>query len=142
MKLTPLRVLTIPLILTITACTSMRTTEQPSATTEDPSRAIAAIPTDGEMECRREKVMGSNLTQRVCTPKSSSAEDAQPKTQIAKVDENEDQIVCKKEKVMGSNLRKRVCYRKKDRDARNKNDQDDYREMSTRSVRPGASTLD
>ena len=95
---------------------------------------------DAQLECRREKVMGSNLTQSL-HPKAP-AQKMQSKTQIAKVDENEDQIVCKKEKVMGSNLRKRVCYRKKDRDARNKSDQDDYREMSTRSVRPGASTLD
>ena len=140
MKLRSKLLFTGALLLTLSACTSMRITEESASSSASQTTADRAE--DVQLECRREKVMGSNLTQRVCTPKSSSAEDAQPKTQIAKVDENEDQIVCKKEKVMGSNLRKRVCYRKKDRDARNKNDQDDYREMSTRSVRPGASTLD
>ena len=95
-----------------------------------------------QVECRREKVMGSNLTQRVCNPKPSSGEGEKPKTQIAKSDEAEDQMICRKEKVMGSNLRKRVCYRKKDRESRNRSDQDDYREMSTRAISPGSSNLD
>ena len=47
-----------------------------------------------------------------------------------------DQIICRKEKVMGSNLRKRVCYRKRDLEAKSKLDQEEYREMSTRAVRP------
>ena len=37
---------------------------------------------------------------------------------------------------MGSNLRKRVCYRKRDLEAKSKLDQEEYREMSTRAVRP------
>ena len=128
------------LLLILSACNSMRISEE--STSISASQRTADSAENAQLECRREKVMGSNLTQRVCYPKDSGTEDSNPKTQIAKVDENEDQIVCKKEKVMGSNLRKRVCYRKKDRDARNKSDQDDYRELSTRSVRPGASTLD
>ena len=47
-----------------------------------------------------------------------------------------DQMICRKEKVMGSNLRKRVCYRKRDLEAKSKLDQEEYREMSTRAVRP------
>ena len=49
-----------------------------------------------------------------------------------------DQMICRKEKVMGSNLRKRVCYRKRDLEAKSKLDQEEYREMSTRAVRPTA----
>lgn len=51
-------------------------------------------------------------------------------------EDSEDQIVCRKEKVMGSNLRQNVCYRKRDLDAKSKLDQEDYREMTTRAVRP------
>ena len=47
-----------------------------------------------------------------------------------------DQLICRKEKVIGSNLRKRVCYRKSDLEAKSKLDQEDYREMTTRAVRP------
>ena len=47
-----------------------------------------------------------------------------------------DQLICRKEKVIGSNLRKRVCYRKSDLEAKSKLDQEDYREMATRAVRP------
>lgn len=48
----------------------------------------------------------------------------------------DDQLICRKEKVMGSNLRQRVCYRKRDLEAKSKLDQEDYREMNTRAVRP------
>ena len=126
----------------LAACSSMRISETSSrASTNAPSN-VAESATSEQIECRREKVMGSNLTQRVCNPKPSSGEAEKPKTQIAKVDEAEDQMICRKEKVMGSNLRKRVCYRKKDRESRNRSDQDDYREMSTRAISPGSSNLD
>ena len=138
-----LLILLYTLVLTsLAACTSTRVAETPSEAAANPSSDVVKSATSEQMECRREKVMGSNLTQRVCYPKSSSGEDEMSKTQIAKVDEAEDQMICRKEKVMGSNLRKRVCYRKKDRESRNRSDQDDYREMSTRAISPGSSNLD
>jgi len=126
----------------LAGCTSMRVTETASRAATSASSDVAEDTTSEQVQCRREKVMGSNLTQRVCNPKPSSGESEKPKTQIAKADEAEDQMICRKEKVMGSNLRKRVCYRKKDRESRNRSDQDDYREMSTRAISPGSSNLD
>ena len=126
----------------LAACTSMRISETSSIASTNTSSDVAESNASEQIECRREKVMGSNLTQRVCNPKPSSGEGEKPKTQIAKADEAEDQMICRKEKVMGSNLRKRVCYRKKDRESRNRSDQDDYREMSTRAISPGSSNLD
>ena len=126
----------------LAACTSMRINETPSGAATSASSDGAMSATGEQTECRREKVMGSNLAQRVCYPKPTSGEDEKPKTQIAKADDAEDQMICRKEKVMGSNLRKRVCYRKKDRESRNRSDQDDYREMSTRAISPGSSNLD
>ena len=126
----------------LAACSSMRISEAPSGAATSASSAEAENATSEQVACRREKVMGSNLIQRVCYPDASTPRVEKPKTQIAKADEAEDQMICRKEKVMGSNLRKRVCYRKKDREARNKNDQDNYREMSTRAVSPGSSNLD
>ena len=129
-------------LTSLAACTSTRIAETSSEAAANPPSDVVESATSEQMECRREKVMGSNLAQRVCYPKSSSGENEVSKTQIAKVDEAEDQMICRKEKVMGSNLRKRVCYRKKDRESRNKSDQDDYREMSTRAISPGSSNLD
>ena len=132
----------ISVLSSLAACTSMRISETSSRASTSASSDVASSSANEQVECRREKVMGSNLTQRVCYPKSSSGEDEMSKTQIAKADEAEDQMICRKEKVMGSNLRKRVCYRKKDRESRNRSDQDDYREMSTRAISPGSSNLD
>ena len=132
----------ISVLSSLAACTSMRISETSSRASTSASSDVASSSANEQVECRREKVMGSNLTQRVCNPKPSSGESEKPKTQIAKVDEAEDQMICRKEKVMGSNLRKRVCYRKKDRESRNRSDQDDYREMSTRAISPGSSNLD
>ena len=142
MRQLPLSLLFISVLSSLAACSSMRISETSSRASTNASSDAVESATSEQMECRREKVMGSNLTQRVCYPKSSSGEDEKSKTQIAKVDEPEDQMICRKEKVMGSNLRKRVCYRKKDRESRNRSDQDDYREMSTRAISPGSSNLD
>lgn len=137
-----LSLLFISVLSGLAACTSMRISETSSRASTSASSDVASSSANEQVECRREKVMGSNLTQRVCNPKPSSGESEKPKTQIAKADEAEDQMICRKEKVMGSNLRKRVCYRKKDRESRNRSDQDDYREMSTRAISPGSSNLD
>jgi len=137
-----LSLLFISVLSSLAACTSMRISETSSRASTSASSDVASSSANEQVECRREKVMGSNLTQRVCNPKPSSGESEKPKTQIAKADEAEDQMICRKEKVMGSNLRKRVCYRKKDRESRNRSDQDDYREMSTRAISPGSSNLD
>ena len=142
MRLLLLSLLFTCVLSSLAACTSTRIAETSSEAAANPSSNVAESATSEQIECRREKVMGSNLTQRVCNPKPSSGEAEKPKTQIAKVDEAEDQMICRKEKVMGSNLRKRVCYRKKDRESRNRSDQDDYREMSTRAISPGSSNLD
>ncbi|MEC8601218.1 MAG: hypothetical protein VXY24_05935 [Pseudomonadota bacterium] len=120
----------------------MRIAETSSEAAANSPSDVAESSASEQMECRREKVMGSNLTQRACYPKSSSGEDEKPKTQIAKAAEAEDQMICRKEKVMGSNLRKRACHRKKNRESRNRSNQDDYREMSKRAISPDSSNLD
>jgi hypothetical protein len=142
MRQSLLSLLFISVLSSLAACSSMRISETSSRASTNASSDVAESNASEQVECRREKVMGSNLTQRVCNPKPSSGEGEKPKTQIAKADEAEDQMICRKEKVMGSNLRKRVCYRKKDRESRNRSDQDDYREMSTRAISPGSSNLD
>ena len=142
MRQSLLSLLFISVLSSLAACSSMRISETSSRTSTNASSDVAESNASEQVECRREKVMGSNLTQRVCNPKPSSGESEKPKTQIDKADEAEDQMICRKEKVMGSNLRKRVCYRKKDRESRNRSDQDDYREMSTTAISPGSSNLD
>ena len=142
MRQSLLSLLFISVLSSLAACTSMRISETSLVDSTNTSSNVAESATSEQIECRREKVMGSNLTQRVCNPKPSSGATEKPKTQIAKADEAEDQMICRKEKFMGSNLRKRVCYRKKDRESRNRSDQDDYREMSTRAISPGSSNLD
>ena len=142
MRQLPLSLLFISVLSSLAACTSMRISETSSRASTNTSSDLAKSNASELVDCRREKVMGSNLTQRVCKPKPSSREGEKPKTKIAKTDEAEDQMICRKEKVMGSNLRKRVCYRKKDRESRNRGDQDDYREMSTRAINPGSSNRD
>ena len=142
MRQSLLSLLFISVLSSLAACSGMRISETSSRASTNASSDVAESSAREQVECRREKVMGSNLTQRVCNPKPSSGKGEKPKAQIAKADEAEDQMICRKEKVIGSNLRKRVCYRKKDRESRNRSDQDDYREMSTRAVNPGSSNLD